>query len=174
MLERIAPRPRPYAGLVTRTVGFVIDAAVINTIAFLTVASINLVLSMFGKSIGDLNDTLTAFLGIAGWILLASAYFAASWTLTGQTLGMRLMGIRVERIRGGHISVLQGLRRLVGMVVSALLLFTGYLLILFDGRRRGLHDRFAGSVVVFMSPDEQPLPRPLARQLEREAGRLPR
>ena len=44
--------------------------------------------------------------------------------------------------------------RLVGMTISAILLFTGFLLVLVDNRRRGLHDRIARTVVVYL-PDER-------------------
>ena len=144
-----APR---YAGLVTRTVAFVIDAAIINVVAFLLVAGASLVLSMFGSSIEDLPDWLVVAVGAAGLLVLAGSYFVGSWFLTGQTVGMRVMAIRVTTLDGGHISVWRGLRRLVGCVVAAIPLFAGYLLILVDDRRRGLQDRLAGTIVVFVSP----------------------
>jgi uncharacterized RDD family membrane protein YckC len=143
-----APR---YAGLATRTVAFVIDAAIINGVAFLLVAGASLVLSMFGSSIEDLPDWLAITGGVVGWIVLAGTYFVASWVLTGQTVGMRVMAIRVSKRDGGHVSVWRGLRRLVGLVIAAIPLFAGYLLILVDNRRRGLQDRIAGTVVVFVT-----------------------
>ena len=144
-----APR---YAGLVTRTVAFVVDAAIINVVAFLLVAGTSLVLSMFGSSIEDLPDWLVVAAGAAGLLVLAGSYFVGSWALTGQTVGMRVMAIRVTRLDGGHISFWRSLRRLVGCVVAAIPLFAGYLLILVDDRRRGLQDRLAGTIVVFVSP----------------------
>jgi uncharacterized RDD family membrane protein YckC len=42
-------------------------------------------------------------------------------------------------------------------VVAAIPLFAGYLLILVDDRRRGLHDRLAGTVVVFLTEQERKL-----------------
>ena len=148
-MEVPAGAPR-YAGLVTRTVAFVIDAAIINGVAFLLVAGASLVLSMFGSSIDDLPDWLVVAVGAGGWLVLAGSYFVGSWVLTGQTVGMRVMAIRVMKRDGGHVSVWRGLRRLVGAVIAAIPLFAGYLLILVDDRRRGLQDRIAGTVVVFV------------------------
>jgi uncharacterized RDD family membrane protein YckC len=51
------------------------------------------------------------------------------------------------------------LRRFVGMIIAAIPLFAGYLMILVDDRRRGLHDRLAGTVVVFLSGAERNEPR---------------
>jgi uncharacterized RDD family membrane protein YckC len=140
---------------VTRAVAFVIDAAIVNAIAFAIGASAGLALSVFGVSLDELPTGVAAGVGAAGWLILNVAYFAGSWTLTGQTKGMRLMVIRVAGEDGERLSIWRGLRRLVGMVLAALPLFAGYLLILVDDRRRGLHDRLAGSVVLFLTDEER-------------------
>jgi uncharacterized RDD family membrane protein YckC len=144
-----------YAGLATRTVAFVIDAAVVNVAAFIGGASVTLALSIFGVSLDELPTAVAAAVGAAGWVLLSIAYFVGSWMLTGQTLGMRFMTIRVVRLDGKAIGFGQALRRLVGMLIAALPLFAGYLLILVDDRRRGLHDRIAGTVVLFLTEEQR-------------------
>jgi uncharacterized RDD family membrane protein YckC len=59
------------------------------------------------------------------------------------------MEIRVEGATSGRpLPFGRAAARFAGAVLSALLLFVGYLVILVDGRRRALHDRLAGSVVV--------------------------
>jgi uncharacterized RDD family membrane protein YckC len=164
-----------YAGLVTRAVAFVMDAAIISGVWFVVGASIALVLSLFGSSVSALPDTLVDVVAVGGWFLLQIVYFTGSWTLTGQTPGMRVMSVRAQRTGGGHISVWRGLRRLIGMFISMLLLFTGFLIIPFDRRCRGLHDRIAGTVVVFISREEQkvrPIERGLAAEREREREQL--
>ena len=144
-----------YAGFATRTVAFVIDAAIVNAIAFAAGASISLALSIFGVSLDELPSAVSIAVGAGGWILFNVAYFAGSWVLTGQTTGMRLMTIRVTRTDGTRLSFRRALRRVVGMVLAALPFFAGYLLILVDDRRRGLHDRLAGTVVPFLTEAER-------------------
>jgi uncharacterized RDD family membrane protein YckC len=152
----VSAGPR-YAGLVTRFVAFVADAAIVNAVAFAVVGAVSLALSIFGKSISDLPDALTVIFGIGGWVVLNLVYFVGSWTLTGQTVGMRVMKIRVQRRRGaGRLSVWRGAIRLAGMVLAAIPLFLGYLPILIDDRRRGFQDWLAGTVVVF-DDDQQVL-----------------
>jgi uncharacterized RDD family membrane protein YckC len=147
-----------YAGLVTRFVAFVIDAAIVSLIALVVVGSVSLVLSMFGESIDDLPTAIGVIFGVAGWILLNTAYFVGSWSLTGKTAGQHVMRIRVERDPGGgRISFGRGVIRLGAAVLAAIPLFAGYLPILFDDRRRGFHDWVARTVVV-SDPD-----RPTAR-----------
>jgi uncharacterized RDD family membrane protein YckC len=151
---QVAPAPA-YAGLVTRGVAFVIDAAIVNGIAFAFGASISLALSTFGISLDEVSSAVSVVVGAAGWVLLNVGYFAGSWALTGQTTGMRLMTIRVVRTDGSRLSFRRAVRRVAGMVIAALPLFAGYLLILVDDRRRGLHDRIAGTVVVFLTETER-------------------
>jgi uncharacterized RDD family membrane protein YckC len=140
---------------VTRSVAFVIDAAIVNAVAFAVGASASLALSIFGISLDELPAGVSLGVGAGGWLVLSLVYFAGSWALAGQTWGMRLMTIRVVQANGEPLSFRRGLRRLVGMVIAALPLFAGYLLILVDDRRRGLHDRLAGTVVVFLTEEEK-------------------
>jgi uncharacterized RDD family membrane protein YckC len=144
-----------YAGLVTRFVAFVIDAVVVNGIAFVVGAAVSLALSLFGISLDELPATASVAVAAGGWLVLNFVYFAGSWTLTGQTTGMRLMTIRVVRTSGGRPGLRQSLWRLVAMLIAAIPLFAGYLLILVDDRRRGLHDRLAGTLVVFLTEAER-------------------
>lgn len=73
--------------------------------------------------------------------------FVLFWTLTGQTPGGRLLGFRVVNVSGGGIPARQALRRFGGTVLAALPLGAGFLVVLFDDRRRGLHDRIGRTVV---------------------------
>jgi uncharacterized RDD family membrane protein YckC len=89
-------------------------------------------------------------LGAAGlWSLVVANYFVLFWTLAGETPGMRLMALRVSNGAGDPPGLGQALLRLVGMILAAIPFFAGYLPILFDDRRRGLHDMLARTVVVY-------------------------
>ena len=58
------------------------------------------------------------------------------------------MQFEVQTSDGGPISPRRGLVRCVGLFLAALPLFLGFVPILYDDRRRGFQDRFAGTVVV--------------------------
>ena len=64
------------------------------------------------------------------------------------TLGKYLLKIRVADYDGNGISLARAFKRNVGKMVSVLPLFIGVLWILFDKQRRGLHDKFASTVVL--------------------------
>jgi uncharacterized RDD family membrane protein YckC len=46
----------------------------------------------------------------------------------------------------------------VGMYAAAIPLGAGFLLILVDDRRRGLHDRIAGTLVIHSAPTSREMP----------------
>jgi uncharacterized RDD family membrane protein YckC len=68
---------------------------------------------------------------------------------TGQTVGKRALGIRVYDLRqGGPIGYGRGLLRQIGKYISAIVIFLGYLWMLWDKEKQTWHDKIAGSVVV--------------------------
>ena len=143
-----------FAGLATRTIAFSLDAALINGLAWFAGTVIALGLSLLGVP-GELKTWLAA-IGTVLAVVWTIAYFAFFWSSSGQTPGNRVMQIRVrDAATAGPIPVRRALLRVAGVVLSALLLCTGFLLILVDGRRRALHDRIARTTVVY-TPRQRP------------------
>jgi len=81
-------------------------------------------------------------LGLAG---LYQLYFAG---MAGQTLGMRLCGIRLIDRRGRPPGPARGLLRLVALAPSVGPAALGWLWALFDREHRALHDHLAGTYVI--------------------------
>jgi uncharacterized RDD family membrane protein YckC len=137
-----------YEGLVTRGIAFAIDAAIIDVVAIVVAGGVALALSVLSVPKDSLDTALIAA-GGALFLAWSVGYFVTFWSTTGQTPGSRLMRIRVRSADDG--SVLMPRRaalRFVGLVLAAIPLLAGFLPILFDERRRGLHDMLAGTVVV--------------------------
>jgi uncharacterized RDD family membrane protein YckC len=68
---------------------------------------------------------------------------------TGQTVGKRVLGIRVYDFRqGGSIGYGRGFVRQIGKYLSAIPLFLGYFWMLWDKEKQCWQDKLAGSVVV--------------------------
>jgi uncharacterized RDD family membrane protein YckC len=145
-----------YAGVVTRTLALALDALALNLGIALVTAIVGLALSVFGERATDPDAAAVLGAGCA-WLLVAGAYFAGFWTLTGQTPGMRVLRLEVAAADGGELRLGRALRRLVGMVLAALPLMAGYALILVDARRQGFHDKLAGTVVRY-APRPQAMP----------------
>jgi uncharacterized RDD family membrane protein YckC len=137
-----------YEGLVTRGIAFAIDAAIIDLVAIVVAGAVALVLSVLSVS-KDALDTVLIVVGGALFLAWSVGYFVTFWSTTGQTPGSRLMRITVRTADDGD--VLRPRRaavRFVGLVLAAIPLLAGFVPILFDARRRGVHDMLAGTVVV--------------------------
>jgi uncharacterized RDD family membrane protein YckC len=142
-----SPTTPAYEGLVTRTIAFAIDAALIDLIAVAVGAAIALAASVLGVP-DEVRTSLVAVGGVA-FVVWTILYFVVFWSTTGQTPGNRLLRIRV--CRASDHAVLRprkSLLRLAALTLAAIPLFAGFLPILVDNRRRGLHDMIAGTVVI--------------------------
>ncbi len=146
-----------YAGVVTRALALLVDAALVNAIAVVITAAVALIGSLFDSNLNF--DLLGGLLAGFGWIIWVALYFSVFWTVTGQTPGNRVLGIQVVNIRGDTIRWPSALLRFVVLTLCALPAFLGFLPVLFDPLRRGPHDRAAGTVVRWV-PAEQPVPPP--------------
>jgi len=152
----LTPKPT-YEGLATRAIALALDAAAINVIALAVAGIVALVLSVL--SVADWLEPV--LFGVAGVIFLlwTIGYFATFWSTTGQTPGDRLMRIRVCSADDGKpIGFGRSVLRLFYLILAAIPLGAGFLPVLFDERRRGLHDMLAGTVVV--SAPEEPVVSP--------------
>jgi uncharacterized RDD family membrane protein YckC len=150
---------RPYAGLVSRTVALAIDAVTL-TIGFAIASGVlGLILSLFTAV--EVSSPGAVLGAAAMWSLVVGGYFVLFWTLTGETPGMRLMALRVINRDGGPLGFGQALLRLIGAILAAIPFFAGYLLILVDDRRRGLHDMIAGTTVVYAPKSHTPTAPPI-------------
>ena len=180
-----------YAGFFSRLLATAIDAGVIALLSFLTLVSTRLLLGTFGfdcvttlnmpcdaqnygeflRPIAITLETVAPFIGALFTPALAIFYLLFFWAHTGQTPGKAQMGVRVVRISGGMMSWPVAIRRLVGYGFSIAPFLLGFGWILVDDQRRGLHDRFAGTCVVYSwdaRPDEHFLMEAL-RSLQRRA-----
>ena len=151
----IVDAPRDYAGFVTRAIAFAIDVALIDLAAAFVAIVVGLGVSAL--NVPDIAVTILLTAGALAYLAWFAGYFTTFWSTTGQTPGARVMGFRVVCARNDepvHLSA--AIVRLAGMLLAAIPLFAGYLLILIDDRRRGLHDRLAHPVVLYVSSGGSP------------------
>ena len=148
-----------YAGFVSRLFAFVIDIVLIITALtvmswfFSTVNKLlgvdNFFIRMLGSSVWqNVRIVVASLISIGVYV----GYPVLFWTLTGQTPGKMLLGLRVVSTDGHYLSFGQALRRLIGFILAALPLYVGFLWILIDDRRQGFHDKIAGTCVIYSWP----------------------
>ena len=145
-IARPAQRRHPvYAGIATRAAALAVDALAALSIFVLGSAVVALIASLVG---GIRPHWLAGSLLGAAWIIVGGGYFVLFWSAAGQTPGMRLTRLRVQRPGGGGISIGRAIVRAVGLALAIIPLFAGFIPALFDERRRALPDYLAGTVVL--------------------------
>lgn len=86
--------------------------------------------------------------GGIGW-LVGLAYHWYFWTRQdGQTLGKKIMNIRVIRTDGAPMTDADAILRYIGYYISGLIFGLGFLWALFDDKNQGWHDKLAKTYVV--------------------------
>lgn len=147
--------PPAYAGLVTRSIAFVIDVAIVDAAAALVGVTVGLGLSIL--SISSLVETIVGAILALAWVIWSAGYFIFFWSTTGQTPGNRIMGIRVLDARGrGPLKPRRAALRFIGLCLAAIPLFAGYLMMLWDDRARCFQDHLARTVVIYTEAGKPP------------------
>ncbi len=108
------------------------------------------------------NPASAVYLNVAiqemiGWIAFATLlvylmqmlYFAIFWSRRGATPGQMLLGVEIRsEADGARIGFARACLRYLGYLVSAIVLYIGFIWVAFDDRKRGWHDMVAGTVAV--------------------------
>lgn len=126
-----------YAGFLERFVAALIDGILLFVVNFV----IDLLLGFLYPG-GD----IFTFIFKTG---VNAVYYAALESGTKQaTFGKDLMGIKVIDSEGGRISFWQGIGRYFGKYLSTIILFIGFLMVLWDSKKQALHDKLASTYVI--------------------------
>lgn len=82
-------------------------------------------------------------------LLVVMLYYAAMESSKFQgTIGKLVLGIKVTDVNGERITFSKALLRNLSKIISGAILMIGYLMILFDSKKQGLHDKIADTYVV--------------------------
>ena len=124
------------AGFWVRTFAYLIDAIGIGIVS-------GVVASITGSGpAGTTSNGLSFLIGLA--------YFCYFWSAQGggQTLGMRVLNLKVVRTDGSALTLTQALIRYVGLIVSFVCFAIGVIWVAFDADKQGWHDKIAGTYVI--------------------------
>jgi uncharacterized RDD family membrane protein YckC len=145
--EPIEGRQGHYAGAVTRLVAFAADAGASWGLFTLGAAALTFTVQLVSGANFTLSNYQVASLVSA--VVWEFVYFAYQWTLSGKTIGMALLGIRVVKTDGGSIGARQAVIRTLALPLSFVVFGLGFLGILTNRDRHAWHDRLAGTSVVY-------------------------
>jgi len=143
------------AGFFARFAAWFLDGVAVGLVGWLIVM-VMLSLGVVAGSAADMGDPLAAVLtGTLSvlFIVIALAiqfvYFGYLWSGSGQSLGMKLLGIRVVHQGGEDLSFVQaGLRGTIGYWISGFFFSLGYLWAAFDANQEAWHDKLFDTWVV--------------------------
>ena len=144
-----------YAGLVSRAVSRVLDAALLAVFVAGSAWIVKQFLGIDPERCPEVREwwnvrarlcgLMPYFIPVAG-VIVPPVYRTLFYVVSGQTPGMAVMGLRLLRADGRHVRLRQALKRIAVFYVT---LGLGSLLIPVSGRRRAFHDIVAGTVVVY-------------------------
>lgn len=155
-----------YAGFISRAAALMLDMLIVMAITFVIYWSVRLPMMFFlnlnpdtcvSTSLLTQADHLPSkWLCIAAqyvWtlsaIFAAPVYFILFYSSTGQTVGMYVLGIRIVRLDGKHMTLGASIIRWFGLFLCMIPLGLGFLWVLVDDRRQGWHDKLAHTCVIY-------------------------
>lgn len=129
-----------YAGFWIRFVAVLIDGILLGIVNYIIGLLFGL---MFGKGAAPIATLLEWALSIGYYVVYQEKY--------GQTIGKKAMKIKVVTYDGKTPTMFTFfLREVIGKTISAIILFIGYLMVLWDAKKQGLHDKIASTYVVYV------------------------
>ncbi len=174
VVSRLTHRPRPeppttasptglLAGGITRLAAFLIDFGVVTALYGVLVWVSNFMLDLFTD--GDINISAGSRVSGAGFAGLFLAfglfYMLIGLQISGNSIGMALVGLRVLRVDGSAMRNRHALARVVVFPFSFLFFGLGLVPIALARSHRALHDKAAGTNVLYDwgdGPDEDRSP----------------
>ena len=144
----LAEADLPKAGFWIRAAAAVVDALIAGAlqgiIVFLFVGLLGLILHGF--------DSESMLMLCLAWLLSASVsvvYYVYFTAFGGQTPGKMALRIKVVRTDSSPLTLGRAFyREVICKFVSGIILGIGYLMVAFDEKKQGLHDRMADTYVV--------------------------
>jgi uncharacterized RDD family membrane protein YckC len=133
---------RPFASFTRRAGGYLIDLV-------LKVILLEIVLIVTGIGAGnpfgpEVVGTAQTLNLLYNWVFIRR----------GWTPGIRILKMRITRADGRAPGNRVALIRVLGAIISEVVLFIGYLWMLRDAKRQTWHDKMAGTYVVMIADDE--------------------
>ncbi|HSG17533.1 MAG TPA: RDD family protein [Anaerolineae bacterium] len=151
-----------YAGFVSRLLALVLDVGLVILVLALGSSLLTTAIDVLGlrewfdTTVGS-TGLFTSLFAVVNGMAIVVSYLVLFWLLTGQTLGMMLMGLRVVSRGGGRVTLWRAILRIIGFLLFASIFLIGFLWVLGDDKRQALHDKLAGTYVVYAwdaRPDE--------------------
>jgi uncharacterized RDD family membrane protein YckC len=154
-------KPVKYAGFWLRFVASLIDAIALSIVHYLiilplvAVLGIGAVTNSFSGENAEVSNGFMAMIVGASFVtsiimlLINVLYFVIMEASKFQaTLGKMALNLKVTNMQGDRINAGQAIGRYFGKIISALILFIGYIMAGLTEKKQALHDIMAGCLVI--------------------------
>jgi uncharacterized RDD family membrane protein YckC len=142
-----------YAGFFTRFFALLIDEIAMAILAFLVSMVFGGCASLSLTSASDFLSILTgtaALIAAASLFIFQFLYFGYFWSKSGQSVGMKLLNVKVvRRTQGEGLSFFRAaFRGTLGYAISGLFFSLGFIWAAFDANKESWHDKIFDTWVV--------------------------
>jgi uncharacterized RDD family membrane protein YckC len=135
------------AGFFSRFVALLVDSFAISIVGGVLAWLASLLTGNTGSFLGMMAGAVGAFVGFI-LVFLNFFYFSFLWSRNGQSIGMRLLNIKVLKRDGALMGFWSaGFRGTLGYWISGLVFGLGFLWAAFDGNKEAWHDKIFGTGV---------------------------
>ncbi len=151
---------RRYGGFWIRFVAIVIDSIILGVVGLIITLPLRLL--MVGSTISAVQTQdptaalamLPALMGMVGISMLVQFALGAAYegyfvSTKGGTIGKLALGLQIIRVDGSRLSFAQAAGRYFARILSAIILYIGFIMAGFDAEKRSLHDRICNTLVVY-------------------------
>jgi uncharacterized RDD family membrane protein YckC len=125
-----------YAGFWVRTGAYLIDGIILYAVGFV----LSFVLGDLG--VGAVGAIINTLIGVGYFAVMESSVYQA-------TPGKMAVGVKVGDQGGGQISLMNAIGRYFAKIISAILLCIGFMMVGWDEKNQGLHDKLADTLVFY-------------------------
>ena len=143
-----------YAGFWIRFVAYLLDGIILSVIIGPIFIMFFAPVAGFASFADDPEAIAVFAAGLSGFIFIELVvyvfYFAGMESSKYQaTLGKMAVGVMVIDENGNRISFGRAVGRFLSKIISAMILYIGFIMAGFDSRKQALHDKIASTLVVY-------------------------
>lgn len=151
---------RRYGGFWIRFVALVIDAIILAVVGGIIGLPLRLLLGVGAVSVARSQDPsqalamLPAMMGAIGLSLMINLVVGVCYDIwfvhnKGGTIGKLALGLQIINLDGSRLSYGQALGRYFAKILSAIILYIGFIMAGLDPEKRALHDRICNTLVIY-------------------------